>query len=152
MVGLNFLGCCVLGYDRLIFLMPVYRPIQVPSQPSRPNMERLYRNKLANMSAGDMITLRTNIEELHELTCGKITVATGCSCTDVVIYGLEVMIVVWADVFGISFKLDHKFSAENVDWKVDFIAEHFTPDAIFPDATKLHQDCAVGASDGEVSS
>ena len=106
-------------------------------------MEFVYRQKLSNDSSTSVLQLRDNLEKLHSITGGVLEVITGCAGTEVGIYGLEVMTKVWADVFGIEFKLEHVWSSEKVEWKVDFIRQHFNPATIFPNVTRLSQEFAV---------
>jgi len=88
----------------------------------------------------DICRLRGGVEALHSACDGRLRVGTACAGTDLFIGCLESVVALWEELFGISFGISHCFSCENVDFKQDFILDHWNPELFFPDLMKLHLD------------
>lgn len=49
-----------------------------------------------------------------------------------------------SDLLGVSMSFKHMFSVEKVDWKRDFIQDHFSPCCVFSDTIELSNNEWVG--------
>ena len=91
---------------------------------------------MAKLTFADRSRAHRNLKELVEAFGSEVTIATGCSGTDVIVLWLERLFSIWQTEFGVLLKLRHLFSVEIVDYKQSFIREHFQPEMMFED---LHE-------------
>ena len=74
---------------------------------------------------------RANLLRLQEETEGRIRLATGCSGTDLVVKILQLMVGLWQEFFGLSFRIEHVWSCDHGSVQQKFILEHFQPHYLF---------------------
>ena len=89
------------------------------------------------LSAADVLSLRDRVQELWQATDGVLSLGTACSGTDVLIRVVGLHLRKWKALFNFCFRIRHMFSCEIIDWKCRFIRDHWTPEAVFPDVTRL---------------
>ncbi len=104
--------------------------------------------QFSKLTSAQKMKLRAGYESLTKAVGNTISIATGCSGTDLVIAATEDILRLWRTVFGIDATLQHLFSCESAPWKQEFIKNHFVPEVIFPDLEQLCNNSAV-ASDGK---
>jgi len=107
------------------------------------NLQKHFGEVMKDCPSSTLIGLRANLERLHLFfETGQIRLGSACSGTDGVCYVLEIMFKAWHEAFGINLRIDHRWSCESVDWKQQFILDHFEPKVMFPDALKLKHEQA----------
>eukprot|EP00974_Lingulodinium_polyedra_P067218 6505848-Lingulodinium_polyedra.AAC.1 len=74
---------------------------------------------------------------MEQATGGCLSVATGCSGTDVIVHILQMMLREWQQQFGMNLRLRHSFAVEKVDYKQQFLLCHGQPTALFADMEEV---------------
>ena len=87
--------------------------------------------QFANITAQQVLKLRSQVDKLMQATQGKFRFATGCSGTDMIAFALEAVFGRFKALFGLSAELTHCFSCENVPFKQQWIEDHCQPYCIF---------------------
>ena len=100
--------------------------------------------QFSKLTSAQKLTLRARLEELSAALSGNITIATGCSGTDLVVYALQDILDDWADVFGFRCDVTELFACENMPFKQLFLEKTVAPPIIFPDLSLLAAKTVVG--------
>ena len=79
----------------------------------------------------------------------ELTYATGCSGSDLVSGVFETLTKHVEDQYGISLTLRHLFSAEIVEYKREFIKQHWVPELVFDDVCSSCDETAFDFQSGE---
>ena len=114
-------------------------------------LEDLCRQHYAALPPGRLLTLRSQLVLLQNRTGGRLSLATGCSGTDIIAHCFNILIREWKELFGLSFYLVHDLSCEEVPMKQRFIKHHWSPKHIVGDLHTL-SDTVVQDIDGAIVS
>lgn len=89
------------------------------------------RMQMAKLTIEQTQHLRNRLKFMSEAVGGVLSIATGCSGTDVIVMVIQRLASWWTATFGLSLRIRHVFSCEQVGFKRDFISAHFKPEALF---------------------
>lgn len=98
--------------------------------------EIIYRQH-QNLTPSKLCVLRQRIVAMRAARQGRISVATGCSGTDVLLKVLRDMTRHWQQLFGVSFQIDHLFSVDTGVLQQEWILAHERPRYLFGDLKDL---------------
>ncbi len=77
--------------------------------------------------------IRNGIAVMVEQLGGVVSVATGCSGSDLVFHVLTHLQSFWKETIGINVAFSHLFACEKEDWKQQWILNHWQPQHLFAD-------------------
>lgn len=107
-----------------------------------PNMLRAFRAQHANLDVNQVMMLQDQLVSAMKTLRGPLSFASGCSGTDVFVYAVETLKVFYKEKYGLDFNFSHLFSAENVEFKQQFLSQHFAAPLIFQDVGNVADECA----------
>ena len=81
--------------------------------------------------------LRAKLLNMHAATGGRLTVATGCSGTDVLLLMLQCLVQKWQEIFGLVFQVEHVFSCDHGPLQQKFIQVHWQPTCLFEEMSEV---------------
>ena len=79
---------------------------------------------MSSLGPDKLMYLRHSLKTLHRELGGVLRVGTACSGCDMVVLIVRITFGVLQDKFGITFRCQHSFSAEHIEWKRRFIEGH----------------------------
>ncbi len=101
-------------------------------------MDTIIRTQFAKYDADTINHIRSGIANMAEELGGTVSVATGCSGSDLVFHVLAKLQAFWHETIGIDVSFSHLFACEKQEWKRQWILHHWQPQFLFPDI------CAFG--------
>lgn len=96
-------------------------------------LQTIIEKQHATYSPAQIGQLRRSLLRMHEAFGGRLSVATGCSGTDLLILVAKKLVRWWHIKFGIDFELVHLWSCDKGPLQQRFISAHFAPQALFED-------------------
>ena len=75
-----------------------------------------------------------------------MSLASGCSGTELVVHAVNKMLAFWQKLFGISIECRHSYARENVGFKQEWIGARFSPDRTYVDLLELAASSAKDTS------
>ena len=96
-------------------------------------MLTIIREQFAKLPASAISGLRGGLASVALQLRGVVTVATGCSGSEVLFHILALLLAFWRTALGIELSVQHVFATEAVPWKQAWILKHFKPEALFTD-------------------
>ena len=91
------------------------------------------RQQLIKLLAAAISGLRAGLASVALQLRAVVTVATGCSGSEVLFHILALLLAFWRTALGIELSVQHVFATEAVPWKQAWILKHFKPEALFTD-------------------
>lgn len=96
-------------------------------------MQTIIVNQHAKQSLGQLVKLRASLEHMHKVFSGRLSLAIGCSGTDLIWLVVTHLFQHWKALFGITSELSFILSCEKATVPQRFIRAHWTPGALFAD-------------------
>jgi hypothetical protein len=96
-------------------------------------MLAISREQFAELPAPAISGLRGGLASVALQLRGVVTVATGCSGSEVLFHIRALLLAFWRTALGIEISVQHVFATEVVPWKQAWILKHFKPEALFTD-------------------
>ena len=112
-------------------------------------MRRIAKQMMCKMAPLELIPFREKLVAMVAATGDALLIGSACSGSDVTNHALQCLIDEWSTMFGIVLKVRHVFSCEIVDWKRDFLEEHWSPEHMFTDVSFLGKETTQDA-DGDM--
>lgn len=102
------------------------------------------------LSPANKLLIQEGLQSMAGRLGGVLSVATGCSGTDVLLHVLDILAKHWLTVLGVRVAIRHVFSTESVSWKQEFIKMHCRPEMLFSDIGELGGDACRDVLSGEM--
>ncbi len=97
----------------------------------------IIERQFANFPAEQIRAVRSGLENASSTT---IHVGTGCSGSEVLMHVLSTLHDFWYRKLGLDAQTKHLFAVEIVEWKRQWIMQHFSPEVIFEDISAFLTD------------
>ena len=103
-------------------------------------LDSIMAKQFGQLAAGQLLALSSGFALLKQQTRGRWHWGTACSGSEVLYLALEALQQFWKKRFADTPNIGHAFSCESVEFKRDWIHEHFSPNYMFEDIHLLHGD------------
>ena len=106
-------------------------------------MKTIIERQFAKFAVSRLEWARSGMMHTSAALGGVLSVATGCSGSEVLFHVLDLLVNFWQAMWGITFRVRHLFATEIVEWKQRWICSHWQPEAVFADIEAFRSESSV---------